>query len=231
MPLSRKVHFDRMAEMDIIFLGHSSFRIKGKTASLVTDPFDPVMVGFKFPQVEADIVTVSHDHADHNQVSLVQNVKKTVLGPGEYEIMGISIIGIPVFHDDKKGRERGKNTIYVYEIDGLRLCHLGDLGHTLSEETLDEIGDIDILLIPVGGEYTIGPKEAAEVVQLIEPSYVLPMHYKMEGINPEVFANLSGLPEFLKETGLVHETLPKLSVGKEDLQEGQNAKVIVLTKR
>src|SRR4030043_2410474 len=104
--------------MDISYLGHSSFRIKGKNASVVTDPFDSQMVGLKFPSVEADIVTVSHDHNDHNQSQLVKGVKRVVAGPGEYEIMGVSIIGIPSYHDSEKGAARGKNIIYVYKIDG-----------------------------------------------------------------------------------------------------------------
>ena len=128
--------------MEISFLGHSSFKLKGKTGSVVTDPFDPQMVGLKYSGVEGDIVTVSHEHDDHNRVSLVKGAKKVISGPGEYEILGISILGFPSFHDDRKGSVRGKNTIYVFEIDGLRLAHLGDLGHALSEELVEDLGDM-----------------------------------------------------------------------------------------
>lgn len=215
--------------MDIVFLGHSSFRIKGKGASLITDPYDSEMVGFKFPSVEANIVTISHEHKDHNQAQLVGNVRKIVRGPGEYEILGISILGISSFHDSKKGEERGTNTIYVFEMEDLRLCHLGDLGHDLPEDILEAIGDIDILIVPVGGEYTIGPSVAVKIVQDIEPKIIIPMHYLMEGLNQEVFAKLLPLDSFLKEMGLPVERLPKLTIAKESLAE--DAKVIVLEKR
>jgi len=215
--------------MDITFLGHSSFRLKGKTATVVTDPFDPEVVGLKFPKVAADIVTVSHQHEDHNQADLVKGVKRLVSGPGEYEIMGVSIIGIPTFHDEKKGAKRGKNTIYVYEMDGLRLVHLGDLGHKLHEKILEKIGDIDILMVPVGGEYTIGPTEAVEVARAIEPKMVIPMHYQMPGLNPATFAKLSSTKPFLAEIGLLVEKTDKLSVKKENI--GEESKVILLEKK
>jgi len=215
--------------MDITFLGHSSFRLKGKTATVVTDPFDPEVVGLKFPKVIADIVTVSHQHEDHNQADLVKGVKRLVSGPGEYEIMGVSIIGIPTFHDEKKGAKRGKNTIYVYEMDGLRLVHLGDLGHKLHEKILEKIGDIDILMVPVGGEYTIGPTEAVEVARAIEPKMVIPMHYQMPGLNPATFAKLSSTKPFLAEIGLLVEKTDKLSVKKENI--GEESKVILLEKK
>ena len=215
--------------MDITFLGHSSFRLKGKTATVVTDPFDPKTVGLKFPKVTADIVTVSHQHEDHNQADLVKGVKRLVSGPGEYEIMGVSIIGIPTFHDEEKGAKRGKNTIYVYEMDGLRLVHLGDLGHKLHEKILEKIGDIDILMVPVGGEYTIGPTEAVEVARAIEPKIVIPMHYQMPGLNPATFAKLSSTKPFLAEIGLLVEKTNKLSVKKENI--GEESRVILLEKK
>lgn len=215
--------------MDITYLGHSSFKIKGRTGSLVTDPFDPQIVGLKYSGVEADIVTISHDHADHNQAGLVKNVKKVVDGPGEYEILGISIIGFSSFHDDKNGSLRGKNTIYVFEMDGLRLVHLGDLGHELSEGLVEDMGEIDILMIPVGAEYTIGPDIATSVVQAVGPKFVIPMHYQISGLAPETFSKLLPVEAFLKEVGISVETLPKLSVKKEDL--GEEQKVIVLEKK
>lgn len=224
--------------MDITYLGHSSFKIsvaspsgvKTKTV-IVTDPFDPSMVGLKYAGVEADIVTISHEHGDHNRADLVGGVKRVVKGPGEYEIAGVSIIGIPSFHDNNSGAERGKNTIYVFEADGLRLAHLGDLGHTLSEKEVSEIGDIDILMIPTGGEFTIGPKEAVGVVQAIEPFYVLPMHYLLPGLAPETFSKLSPVDAFLSEAGMTTERLPKFSIRKEDIQEDQATKIIVLERR
>ncbi len=217
--------------MDITYLGHSSFRIKTKGATIITDPFDPVMVGLKYSGVEGDIVTVSHDHEDHNATDRVSGVKKIVNGPGEYEIMGVSIIGYQSFHDSEKGAKRGKNTIYVIEADGLRVVHLGDLGHMLSEDLVNEIGDTDVLLVPVGGDFTIGPKEAASAVSDIDPYFIIPMHYQTPGLSAQTFSKLLPVEAFLKESGLPSENLPKLTLKKEDIIEDQTAKVIVLEKK
>lgn len=215
--------------MDITFLGHASFRLKGKTAVLVTDPFAPEKVGLKYPKVNADIVTISHDHEDHNQASLVKEVKKVVAGPGEYEIQGVSIIGFASFHDNKKGQLRGKNTIYVIEMDGLRLAHLGDLGHKLNEKTVEEMGDVDVLMIPIGGVYTINASEATEVVRAIEPNITIPMHYQVKGLKKATFEKLTGLKPFLADVGLTVDKTNKLSVKPSTIEEEQ--KVVVLEKK
>jgi len=212
--------------MDIVYLGHSSFRLKGKVASLVTDPFDPKMVGLSFPKVSADIVTVSHDHQDHNKTELIKDVKKIVAGPGEYEINGVSIIGIQSFHDDKKGKLRGKNTIYIIEMDGLRIAHLGDLGHKLSEKMVEQIGNVDILMIPVGGEYTIDTPTAVEIVRAIEPKLIIPMHFKIPKLKKETFAKLTTEEPFVKELGLPIEKTNKLNVNISSI--GEDQKVILL---
>ena len=220
-----------MVDMDITYLGHSSFKIKFKSGSVVTDPFDSKMVGLKYSPVESEIVTISHDHPDHNSVDKVGLIKKVIDGPGEYEVSGISIYGYKTFHDNKKGEEKGENTVYVIEAEGLRIVHLGDLGHQLSDDLVEEIGDVDVLIIPVGGFYTIGPKDAVEIISKIEPYYVLPMHYKVDGENPALSEKLQPVTDFLKESGLTTENLPKLSLKKEDILEDQNTKVIVLEKK
>jgi len=217
--------------MDITYLGHSSFKIKTKTASVITDPFDPKMVGLKFSGAEGEIVTVSHDHGDHNAVDKVSGVKKVVNGPGEYEISGVSIYGYRTFHDNKEGAERGKNTVYAIEAEGLRIVHLGDLGHALSDELIEEIGDVDVLMIPVGGFFTIGPKEATEIVSKIEPFFVIPMHYKVDGMSGALSEKLLPVEAFLKECGISSEVMPKFSIKKEDILEEQNTKVVVLERR
>ena len=217
--------------MDITYLGHSSFKIKTKTATVITDPFDPKMVGFKYPGIDGDIVTVSHDHGDHNAVEKVNGVKKVVSGPGEYEISGVSIIGLQSFHDSSKGEERGKNTIYVIEAEGLRIAHLGDLGHTISDKLIDKMGSIDVLMVPVGGFYTIGPKEATEICSKIDPYFIIPMHYKAEGINLSQFERLESKEAFLKDIGLVVEVMQKFSLKKTDITDDQSAKVIVLERK
>ncbi len=215
--------------MEIYFLGHSSFKLKGKTTSVVIDPFDPKNVGLKYSGVEGDIVTVSHNHDDHNQSQLVAGARKILKGPGEYEIQGVTVLGFPSYHDDKKGEEKGKNTIYVYEIDGLRLCHLGDLGHQLSESLIGDIGDIDILMIPVGGGSSLNSESAVKVAQAIEPRIIIPMHYQEEGLNQTNFGHLNTYDEFVKDMGLPVETLPKLSIKKEEF--GEEQKVVVLERK
>lgn len=186
--------------MEITYLGHSAFRLKGKTAAVVTDPYDEKCG--KWPRdVTADIVTVSHDHSDHNQVGNVRGEVFRVDGPGEYEVKGVSVIGVHTWHDDKEGVQRGPNTVYVIEIDGLRVVHLGDLGHKLSQVQLEEMGPIDVVLVPVGGGYTVDAKVAAEVVRQIDPWVVIPMHYQQVGLDKEVFGLLASVGEFLKEMG------------------------------
>lgn len=215
--------------MEIVFLGHSSFKIKGKRTTLVTDPFDPEMVGLKFPKVFADLVTMSHDHKDHSRVDLVGQVRKVINGPGEYEISGTTILGISTFHDEKNGADRGRNIIYVIEMDGIRLVHLGDLGHNLSEGIIEELGEVDILFVPVGGEFTIGSKEAVEVVNDLEPKIVIPMHYQMQGLNQNVFNKLSPVDNFISQIDLKIERVEKLKIQKEQLSS-EEQKVVLLTK-
>lgn len=214
--------------MDITSLGHSSFKLKGRTASVVTDPYDSAMLGIKFPKVDADIVTISHDHPDHNKFDQVTQTKKIISGPGEYELGGVSVIGLPSWHDDKKGSLRGKNTIYVIEIDRIRIVHLGDLGHTLEDKLIENIGSVDILFIPTGGDYTIGPKEAVIVVSSLEPKIIIPMHYKTNEMKGETFAKLSSIEEFVSEASLPVDQVAKFVIKKEDLADEQ--KVVIFEK-
>lgn len=217
--------------MEISYLGHSSFKIKTKLATVVTDPYNSSKVGLKFPKTEAEIVTVSHDHEDHNSVSNIDGTKKIVNGAGEYEIMGVSVLGFNSYHDDKKGEVRGKNVIYVFEAEGLRIAHLGDLGHKLSPELVDDMGSIDILMIPVGGVYTIDSKVAADIISEIEPYFVIPMHYKVDKLALSQADNMETLEPFLKEVTFPTETLPKLVIKKGDIIEDQNTKIIILEAR
>lgn len=216
--------------MDITFLGHSSFRIKSKTAILITDPFDSEMVGLKFKKTEADIVTVSHDHKDHNKTDLVENVKMVIDAPGEYEINEVSIIGYPTYHDEKDGEKRGRNTIFLIEAEGIKVLHMGDIGHTLDKKLVEAFGDVDVLMIPVGGEYTVDAKKAIEITNEIEPSYVLPMHYQMEGLKKETFEKLVGVDDYLKGCGYDVEKLDKLNLKKE-LIDLETTKVVVLSRK
>lgn len=210
---------DKINKMEITYLGHSSFRIKGKDVYLVTDPFAHPDLGFKFPKVEADIVTVSHDHRDHNAVNEIGGNPFIISGPGEYEVKGVSVFGISSFHDAKLGKERGPNTIYVIEMDGLRICHLGDLGEALSDKQLEEINGVDVLMVPIGGIWTLNPEQTLSIVSAIEPSIVLPMHFKVPGMAGEM-TKLAALQDFLKLTDQANVVpVPKLVVSKDKLPE------------
>lgn len=213
--------------MDIIHLGHSSFKIKGKKATIITDPFNPQMVGIKFPKNEANVVTVSHNHEDHNFVEGVSGDAIVVQGPGEYEIKGVKIIGIPSFHDDKNGQERGKNTIYHIEADDITIAHLGDLGHKLGDSAIEFLNGVDVLMIPVGGIYTINPATAAAIITSLEPSIIIPMHYLQKGMNTDTFGKLDEVSSFLKELGKDSTVpIPKLSISKDKI--GAESTVVVL---
>jgi len=155
--------------MEISYLGHSCFKIKTKDATLVTDPFDPQEVGIKYPITDADVVTISHGHSDHNYLERIRGYRKVITEPGEYELANISIIGIPSFHDEKSGEEKGKNIIYIFEIEDVRIAHLGDLGHKLSDKMLEEIGEINILMISSGHPMSLSAKDTVEIVRAIEP--------------------------------------------------------------
>ena len=195
--------------MDIKYLGHSSFFIKSKEAKLVTDPFDPQMVGLKFPKVEADIVTVSHQHKDHNQAQLVVGTPLIIDMPGEFEKKSIRILGFQTFHDKQKGAERGENIAYKIEGEGISLLHCGDLGLVWDDSFIDQIGEINVLLIPVGGVYTIDVTQAVTIVKDVEPSIVIPMHYLVPGLQRE----LDPVTKFLKEMGLDEAAAqPKLTI-------------------
>jgi len=195
--------------MEIVWLGHSCFRLRAREAAIVTDPC-PKSIGYNIGRPAADIVTVSHEHTGHNAVEAVAGSPRVVRGPGEYEIAGVLITGIRTYHDNQKGAEQGPNTAFIVEAENLRLCHLGDLGHQPTPEQVEVIGAVDVLLVPVGGGNTLGAAAAAETVSLLEPKLVIPMHYA----TPATTRKLDPLDRFLKEAG-ASPTLtpqPRLSV-------------------
>jgi len=201
--------------MEITWLGHSCFRLKGSEATVITDPYSPEL-GYKLGKPTARIVTVSHQHPGHSYVQGVGGEPKVVSGPGEYEISGVLIMGIATFHDGEKGAKRGRNTVYHMEIDELSICHLGDLGHVLNVEQVEEIDNVDILLLPVGGVSTINAPVAAEVVRQLEPKAVIPMHYQ----TPVLKRELEPVDRFLKEIGAKDVvSQPKLTISKSHLPE------------
>lgn len=213
-------------EMEISYLGLSAFKIRGRQAVLITDPYN-ASIGFKFPKVEADIITVSHDHFDHNATSAVGGSPFIVAGPGEYDIKGIRILGIPTTHDVDGGTVRGKNTIYQIIMDNLVLVHCGDLGHKLTTEQIEEVGNPDVLFVPVGGDVTIDSHTAAELVTTLEPRIVVPMHYNYSNLSQEFFGRLAPVSNFLKEMGKEGvKSISKLSITKDKLP--QETEIILL---
>ena len=215
--------------MNITWKGQSCFQItssQGKDGhvNIVIDPFDEE-TGLRVPKLEADLLLVTHQHKDHNNVKAVSGNPFLIEGPGEYEVKEVFIQGIQSFHDSSQGKERGSNTIYVMETEDIRICHLGDLGQKeLTPEQVEQIGDIDILMIPVGGNFTIESKEAVKIMSQIEPSIIIPMHYAI----PKLKMKLNGLDKFLKTMGVKKlDTLPKLSIKKKDISP-EEAKIVVL---
>lgn len=217
--------------MDIIWFGQACFKLKGKNATVVIDPYDSDFTGLKLPKdLQADVVLSTHTHKDHNNTSAVtttSGTKPMVFDkPGEYEVSGVAVTGINSFHDNSQGSQRGLNTIFHILFDNLDIVHLGDLGQAkLSEEQIAQIGQTDILLIPIGSIYTIDAKAASDIVSQLEPKIIIPMHYKIDGLKFE----LEGVDGFLKEMGAEGVvSVPKLSISKEKLPE--EPQVVVLSK-
>jgi L-ascorbate metabolism protein UlaG (beta-lactamase superfamily) len=199
--------------MEITWLGHSCFRLRSREGVVVTDPCPPSS-GYSIGKPTADIVTISHDHPAHTYRKAVGGTPIFIDAPGEYEVAGIFIAGIPTYHDARRGALRGKNTAYVVEMDEVRLCHLGGLGHVPTPEQAEEMSGVDVLLVPVGGQSTIDASAAADVVSLLEPRVVIPMHYKTE----KETARLDSVQKFLKEMGVASaEPMPKTTVTRNSL--------------
>ncbi|MCK5768313.1 MAG: MBL fold metallo-hydrolase [Candidatus Atribacteria bacterium] len=168
--------------MKIKWFGHASFLIENeKGITIVTDPFDETL-GYKLPRVKANIVTVSHEHFDHNYVRGIKGRPVVFKGSVKRESHKMEFRGISTYHDSVFGAQRGKNTVFKINADGLKLCHLGDLGHTLDADKLNEIGNVDVLFIPVGGFYTINSDQAKQIIKEIKPGIIIPMHYKTKAI-------------------------------------------------
>jgi len=186
----------------INWYGQSCFEIsvsnsKDHQANIIIDPFNDD-IGLKVPNLSGDIVLVTHNHHDHNNIKAVKADPFVINSQGEYEVKGVFVQGIASNHDEKEGKERGKNTIYTIEAEDMRFCHLGDLGQKeLTDEQLEKIGTIDILMIPVGGDYTISSVEAVKIVSQIEPKIVIPMHYEI----PKLNIKLDSVDKFLKAMG------------------------------
>lgn len=206
--------------MLIQWFGHASFKINTAAGSIITDPFNDELGYPMFPR-RADVVTVSHQHWDHNAVEDISGAPQVFSDPGFYQWKGIDIRGIPSFHDQNSGRERGRNTIFKISAEKINLLHLGDLGHLLSLETVAEIGAVDILMLPVGGTFTIGADEAYAIVGLLQPRIVIPMHFQ----TPHLSFRLAPVEEFTSKFEKMLK-LPGLEINSQNLPE--QTQIIVL---
>ena len=213
--------------MIITWQGHSCFKIQDKIGpdgvTVITDPFSKE-VGLKVPNCEADIVTIQHDHYDHNNSAALRGQRLIINCAGEYDYKGILVEGIDSFHDDKEGKERGLNVIYRFEVEDISIVHLGDLGGPLDNGQLEKLAGTDILLIPVGGKYTLDAKKAVEVISQIEPRIVIPMHYKIKDLKIDI----DPVDKFIKEIGVEPTYEEKLKISKKDLPQ-EDMELVILS--
>lgn len=214
--------------MQIQWFGQSCFKIQTKNINgeitIITDPYGENF-GLKLPKLQADIVTISHEHDDHNNAKVIGGDPLIINTAGEYETKGVFIFGMPAHHDNKEGQERGNITIFKINTEDITIAHLGDLGHELNNDILERLGNIDILLLPIGGTYTINSKLASKIISVIEPRIVIPMHYHIPGLQLDIA--LETVENFLKESGLPSERMDKFKILKKDLPPDAT-KVIIL---
>lgn len=213
--------------MKIKWFGQSCFLITSENGTkILTDPFKN-MLGYKLPEIEANIVSTSHNHSDHNNVNAVQGSFTHFNEPGTFAVNGIAIKGIATFHDKALGGKRGKNTVYNFSIDGINVCHCGDLGHVLTDTQINEIGNVDILLLPVGGRATINALDAVQVMKQMNPAIVIPMHYRTKafGLLGFIFEKVD---KFIVASGLKSKKCQELDIAKANIKKYKTDKEIVI---
>lgn len=216
--------------MKIRYLGHSCFQLTESTGtSIVTDPYGDV--GFDLPRVSADVVTVSHSHYDHCNADAVDGKQIVLSEEGNYEIGGVHITAIKCSHDDENGKKRGSNLIFKFRMDGIEICHLGDIGEECSSALLEALLPVHVLLVPVGGNYTIDAEQAKEYVDRIMPSVVIPMHYKTKGLELDIekvdeFTDLFD-DDDVEEIEVIYSEESELELFRDDISE-ESTKIIVM---
>lgn len=210
--------------MEITWYGHSCFRLTERNyATVVTDPFDNKEIGYSPLKLKADIVTVSHDAPGHNNTDAVKGSSHVIDGAGEFEIGGVFITGVQADSAGKKAKDTARNTIYVFDYDGITVAHLGDLKQAPSQTEIDALGTVNVALVPVGGGGGLNAAKAAEVISLLEPNIVIPMHYA----TPDAKVSLDSLNKFIKEMGLTKpESQPSLKVTRSGLPEETHVVVL-----
>ena len=210
--------------MEIVWYGHSCFRLAERNmATVVTDPYDHNTAGYEPLKLKADIVTVSHEALGHNNIAAVKGKTRVITGPGEYEIGGVFITAVQTNGHSKRTSEEPRNTLYVFDYDGITVAHLGDLRRVPTQMEIEALGTVNIALVPVGGGGGLSAAKAAEVVSVIEPGIVVPMHYG----TPDSLIKLAPLSKFLKEMGLGEvDALDSLKVSRGSIPE--ETRVVVL---
>ena len=213
--------------MEIKWFGQSCFLITSENGTkILTDPFKN-MLGYKLPEIEADIVSTSHNHSDHNNINAVKGSFTHVSELGTFVVNGIDIKGVATFHDKTLGGKRGKNTVYNFSIDGINICHCGDLGHVLTDTQINEIGTVDILLLPVGGRATIDALDAVQVMKQMNPAIVIPMHYRTKAFGLLGFI-LEKVDKFIAASELKAKKCKELNIDKATIKEYKKDKEIII---
>ncbi len=214
--------------MRIEYLGHASFLLTTSAGTrILTDPFDPAAYAdtmkYRRFEGEADIVTISHDHRDHSETSVVKGAPIIIRGDGKFKAAEVDFLGVGTFHDDQRGSKRGRNTVFVMCVDGLTIAHLGDLGHVLTSDQAAEIGAVDVVLVPIGGFYTIDAAQADKVVDQVSAQIVIPMHYS----NEKCSFPITGVEEFTAgKSNVTREGTPVLEVTRETVPAQQQIVVL-----
>jgi L-ascorbate metabolism protein UlaG (beta-lactamase superfamily) len=214
-------------KMKITWFGQSCFLITAENGmKILTDPFKD-MLGYKLPQIEADIVSISHNHSDHNYVKAVKGDFEPINQPGGFLKNGIAVQGVETFHDKASGARKGKNLVFKFVIDEINLCHLGDLGHILNSAQIEAIGKVDILLLPVGGGFTIDARDAVQVMRQLNPAIVIPMHYRTKALGPLGYL-FGKVDPFIAASGLKARECKVLEINRENIGEYKEAQEIVV---
>ncbi|HIT27106.1 MAG TPA: MBL fold metallo-hydrolase [Candidatus Ornithoclostridium excrementipullorum] len=214
--------------MKITWLGHSAFRLEESTGTtVVTDPYSESLVGYRMRKVAADAVTVSHGHKDHCELSRIEGGAEVLDTVGFWEVKGVDITSMLSYHDAAKGAHRGQNLIFKYRMDGVDLCHLGDIGEECGVSTGDAIGTVNVLMIPVGGNYTIDAARAKEYVDFLMPDIVIPMHYRTPSCNIDI-ERVNDFLDLFDEEQLVYVDGDTIEVDREYF-DGDRTKVIVFS--
>lgn len=212
--------------MKIQWLGHSAFRLTESTgASIITDPFDPSAVGYGMAYLPCDAVTSSHGHSDHNNFKGVKGNPVIINQPGTFDVNGIKVHSVQCFHDDSEGAKRGKNLIYLFRLDGVTVCHMGDVGEECTPELIEQLIPVNILLLPVGGNYTIDAEQAKEYVDRIMPDVVIPMHYKTKHTDYDI-DKVENFLRLFDDDSVIEEEGDTLEFDRYDF-DGDSTKIIV----